>query len=166
MYNYMYITYTWNSYIILQRLDVHPPMFMYIYMYIILYYISFTTAPSSQMLSTLPLNPTGIAVWRTRVHILSGNLNNGRMSAWRVESVFYIHIAQLRVRFRRTRVTGREPYTLIYYTLEVCLNVCVCKNVSVRTRKGVLKRFWRNSECIRRVILSEGLRVPIMHSSY
>jgi hypothetical protein len=57
------------------------------------------TAPSSQMLYTLPLNPTGIAVWHTRVRILSGNLNNGRMSAWRVESVFYIHMAQLGLGF-------------------------------------------------------------------
>lgn len=31
---------------------------------------------------------------------LSGSLNNGRMSAWRAESVFYIRMAQLEI-FRR-----------------------------------------------------------------
>jgi len=43
---------------------------------------------------------TRIAVKRTRVCTLSGNLNNGRMSAWRAESVFYIRMAQLEI-FRR-----------------------------------------------------------------
>lgn len=135
-----------------------------IYIHNVILYIFYDRTVITNAFHSIPLNPTGIAVWRTRVHILSGNLNNGRMSAWRVESVFYIHIAQLRVRFRRTRVTGREPYTLIYYTLEVCINVWVCKNVSVCTRNGVLKRFWRNAECMRRVTLSEGLSIPIIHT--
>jgi len=76
--------------------------------------------------------------------ILSGNLNNGRMSAWRAESVFYIRMAQLEI-FRRRGDNGAwdvQHTYIYYYSRGYVQNVCVCVlNVSVLTWKGVLKPF-------------------------
>lgn len=94
-------------------------------------YISFTTAPSSQMPFPTPTYPTGIAVMSARVCVctLSGNLNNGRMSAWRAESVFYIRMAQLEIFRRKEGVTGSETYyntRILYCSRGYMYTVCVC----------------------------------------